>query len=191
VVAVTPDPAACEEHPETCVAETTASGDDVQRLAVGSGVPSPGNESIHLKVLLHRLHTGEELEKKPYIVYGFGAGSRGFTPHDFGDIHFPRDRRDCAACHLQTTVPRASQFLPLPDDLRPTRQSAVAIGGSSLVETMTGETPPVQAACLSCHDGDDAHIHAVTNTITSTGTEACNVCHAEGRIAGVSGVHAE
>jgi OmcA/MtrC family decaheme c-type cytochrome len=175
---------------EFCVLCHNADATDFGRrkYAIGEGA-DPATESIHLKVLIHAIHTGEERERKPYVVYGRGGQPKNYTPHDFGDIRFPRDRRDCAACHLQTTMPRPSQLLPLADGLRPTLNSTVTGSGDSAVETVTGETPPIQAACLSCHDGDDAHIHAVTNTSTSTGAEACNVCHAEGRIAGVSAVH--
>jgi hypothetical protein len=57
------------------------------------------------------------------------------------------------------------------------------------VELATGAIPPVQDACLSCHDTGTASAHAETNT-TASGAEACDVCHAEGSIAAVSEVHA-
>ena len=52
-----------------------------------------------------------------------------------------------------------------------------------------GVTPPRQGACLACHDGPIAKAHAETQTAAS-GTEACGVCHEEGRIEAVSEVHA-
>ena len=57
------------------------------------------------------------------------------------------------------------------------------------VETAIGTIPPIQDACLSCHDGAGTKVHADTQT-TGSGPEACVVCHGEGRIAGVSQSHA-
>jgi hypothetical protein len=57
------------------------------------------------------------------------------------------------------------------------------------VEGTPGVTPPVQAACLACHDAPDAAAHAQTQT-TPSGAEACGVCHEEGKIEAVSEVHA-
>jgi predicted CXXCH cytochrome family protein len=49
--------------------------------------------------------------------------------------------------------------------------------------------PPIQDACLSCHDSEAAAAHAETNT-TMSGAEACTVCHGEGSSKAVSAVHA-
>jgi hypothetical protein len=76
-------------------------------------------------------------------------------------------------------------LLPLPSGVRPTVHSVVSGG----VETVVDHVPPIQDACLACHDGADVAAHAETNT-TSSGAEACGVCHGEGAIAAVSTVHA-
>src|SRR6185436_14173375 len=49
--------------------------------------------TIDFKVLIHKIHRGEDLEQKPYVVYGFGSGSPGYTKHDFSEIRFPGDLR--------------------------------------------------------------------------------------------------
>jgi OmcA/MtrC family decaheme c-type cytochrome len=146
--------------------------------AVASGA-DPVNEPIALKHLLHKIHTGEELTKAPYIVYGFGS-----TPHDFSEILFPGDLRDCGSCHVGD-----SQALPLPAGLLPTAITEVDTSGPSPVEVVIGSVPPIQDACLSCHDSDAAAAHAETNT-TVSGAEACTVCHGEGSSEAVSAVHA-
>ena len=56
-------------------------------------------------------------------------------------------------------------------------------------EDVVGSIPPVQNACLACHDSDAAAAHAETNT-TGSGAEACAVCHGEGSVEAVSVVHA-
>jgi OmcA/MtrC family decaheme c-type cytochrome len=156
---------------------------DRRRRAVGLGV-DPVDETITLKHLIHKIHRGEALSKHPYIVYGFGAAPANFTPHDFSEVLFPGDLRDCDTCHTG-----GSQLLPLPGGLLPTRESVVDTSGGPAVETTTGATPVIQDACLSCHDSDAAAAHAETNTAGS-GAEACNVCHAEGSVEAVSLVHA-
>jgi hypothetical protein len=172
------------------VAATAAAGDDGQRIAVGVGAAAAETETINLKSLLHRLHSGHELSVLPFIVYGFGSAPLGFTPHDFGDIRFPRDRRDCAACHRDD-----SQLLPVAGDALPNRHTVVRLNpdatmwaSTPFVEAISGETPPVQAACVTCHDSADARAHAEIQT-TPSGVESCGVCHGEGRIEPVSEVH--
>ena len=48
--------------------------------------------------------------------------------------------------------------------------------------------PPTTAACLSCHDGDSAASHALSNT--SGLGEACATCHGVGKRYSVEAVHA-
>ena len=118
------------------------------------------------------------------MVYGFGAAPANFTAHDFSEVLFPGDLRDCDTCHTG-----GSQLLPLPGGLRPTLETVIDSGGGTPVEVATGAVPPVQDACLSCHDSDAAQAHADTNT-TGAGAEACDVCHEEGSFMAVSEVHA-
>jgi hypothetical protein len=141
---------------------------------------NPMNESIHFKRLIHKIHTGEELAQKPYIIYGFGG-----SPHEFSEVRFPGNRADCAVCHVN-----GSYELPLPAGVLPTALTMVDTSGMSPVEVKTGEIPAIQAACLACHDGIDPATHASTMT-TGGGAEACNVCHGEGADFAVSKEHAE
>ncbi|MGA9574645.1 MAG: hypothetical protein WBS20_11940, partial [Lysobacterales bacterium] len=122
-----------------------------------------GGQTIHLKYMIHSIHRGQEL------VYGFAIGS-----HDYSDVEYPGDLRDCDACHVNNS----QQISDLPAGLLPT------ITPQALWSPME----PEAAACLSCHDSDDAAIHAYTNT--SFFGESCSVCHGEGRVAAVNKVHA-
>jgi hypothetical protein len=88
-----------------------------------------------------------------------------------------------------------SQLLPLPDGVIPGRSTVVLLNPdmtkwatTPFVEATPTLTPPIQSACLACHDADDAKAHAETQTATS-GVEACGVCHEEGKIEAVSDVH--
>lgn len=178
---------------------------DRRKNAVGVGGETM-DESIHLKRLIHRIHTGEEMTDPSYVIYGFGSAPLNFTPHDFKEIRFPGNRADCQTCHVKTCrggsnadavctqnnqcsgggTCMGTELLPLPADVLPTRSTEIVAG----VETLAGAPgAPISVACLSCHDGDEARAHAETNT-TSSGAEACAVCHDEGSIAPVSEVHA-
>lgn len=142
---------------------------------VGVAGADPLNQPIDLKHMLHKIHTGEELAQIPYVIYGFGGSA-----NDFAEVRFPGNRADCEQCHVPGT-----QLLPLPAGVLPTVISEV--DGSS--EEVLGATPPIQDACLSCHDTEDAALHAQLNT-TSGGLEACGACHGEGAAFAVSVVHA-
>jgi OmcA/MtrC family decaheme c-type cytochrome len=111
-------------------------------------------ESIHLKTMIHKIHTGEELEND-FTIYGFGN-----TAINFNEVTFPGDRRNCEKCHIADT-----QQLPLPKGLLP------SVAARDYINPMQ----PIAAACLSCHTSQEAASHALLNT--STLGESCRVCH--------------
>ncbi len=127
----------------------------------------PLQENVSFKWMIHKIHRGAELENG-YVV----VRSRGRT-YDFGHVEFPGDLRNCDKCHVND-----SQQLPLPEGLLPTLTPA----------QWWDPTMPMAAACLSCHDGDDAAAHAYANT-TFFG-ESCATCHGEDKEFAVDKVHA-
>ncbi|MGE5235405.1 MAG: OmcA/MtrC family decaheme c-type cytochrome [Acidobacteriota bacterium] len=127
-----------------------------------ASVPDQNDQSIHFKFMIHRIHTGENLEQN----YSIGNTN-------FNGILFPGDRRDCQKCHLAGTY-----TVPLPDGVLPT------ITPSDYYSPMQ----PTAAACMSCHDAQDAEAHAYTMT-TAFG-EACEVCHGNDAQFSVDKVHA-
>jgi hypothetical protein len=124
-------------------------------------------ESVDFRYMIHKIHRGSGLENG-YVVYGYGN-----RKHDFSDIHFVGDLRNCESCHVDD-----SYTLPLNSGLE------------SVVTPRDTWTPmlPETAACLSCHDGESAAIHADSNT-TDLG-EACATCHGVGKTYAVEAVHA-
>jgi len=133
-------------------------------------------EGIHFKYMIHKIHRGAELENLPYIVYGFRS-----SVHDYSDVHFPGDLRDCNSCHAGDPEDRdyvPTFTIPLPEGALPTHSPAAAIP----------DMEPVTATCLSCHDSDATASHALANT--SALGESCDTCHAEGKTYSVSRVHA-
>ncbi|MBI3693453.1 MAG: OmcA/MtrC family decaheme c-type cytochrome [Acidobacteria bacterium] len=124
----------------------------------------PG-ETIAFKTMIHRIHTGEDLE----IEYTIWGGS----PNDFTKIAFPGDRRNCDKCHVNN-----SQQLPLKDNLL------------NVVNPRGPLNPmgPTAAACLGCHTSRAVFAHAYSMT-TPIG-EACATCHGMNAEFSVNRVHA-
>ena len=120
------------------------------------------DQTIHFKYMIHSIHRGEDLEN------GFSIDD-----HDYSDVVYPGDLRDCDACHVNN-----SQQVPV---------------DSWLLSTVTPQAwwspmMPNTAACLSCHDDDDSAAHAFANTAFFG--ESCGTCHGEGKVAAVDKVHA-
>lgn len=59
--------------------------------------PETGN-SLDMKVMIHRIHSGEELpsvqEGDPYYIVGFRQ-----SIHDYSTLAWPQDTRSCTTCH--------------------------------------------------------------------------------------------
>jgi OmcA/MtrC family decaheme c-type cytochrome len=159
---------------EYCVVCHNPNMTDAARRVGVSGA-DPSTQPIDLKHMLHKIHTGADLTQQPYVIYGFNG-----SVNSFGDVLFPGNRADCEKCHVPDTF-----LLPLPAGVLPTRRSQI-VGG---VDTLVGSIPPIQDACLTCHDDPASAAHAATNTAPNGG-EACPVCHGETGIEPVSTVHA-
>lgn len=139
--------------------------------------------SIDFKRMIHKIHRGEALEQQPYLIYGFGPPPNNYSINDFGDVRYPGDLRICQTCHVDSTY----LLPPYPGTALSTQVAHIDPTNASLV--VDGRIPPITSVCTSCHDGDDALAHAETQT-TSSGAEACAVCHEEGRAFAVSSLHA-
>jgi len=145
-------------------------------------------ETVDLKVMIHKIHRGEHLEK-PYILGGFPAptvADPDGTPVNFGDVRYPNDLRDCQACHREGT-----ENLPLHVNVRPVRfdtlqcQEPVDADTNDFcnnrVVIATRHLPATTAVCTSCHDADATAAHADVNT-TPSGVESCATCHSPGSL---------
>jgi OmcA/MtrC family decaheme c-type cytochrome len=124
--------------------------------------PGDPAESGHMKWMIHRIHTGAELENG-YELAG----------NDYSHIGYPGDRRNCEGCHTEGTY-----GVPLPE------------GTLDTPTARDWYTPmrPAAAACLSCHSSVDAAAHAYVNNAPFG--EACAACHGADREFSVDRVHA-
>ncbi|MEZ5400989.1 MAG: OmcA/MtrC family decaheme c-type cytochrome [Bryobacteraceae bacterium] len=148
---------------ESCVMCHNPSATDAARRPAAQGP----NESIDMRTMIHRIHSGAE-QGRPYIIYGFGS-----NPIDFSHVEYPGDLRNCEGCHVN-----GSEQLPLRAGLDSVTdpRGPVATAG------------PTAAACGACHAGTAAASHAVANT-TAVG-ESCSVCHGPNADFAVNRAHA-
>ena len=132
------------------------------------------NQGIAFDLLVHRIHTGNNLPAlgSGYTVVGFGGSINDFTTAEF---QFPamspqgnvQDTRNCLMCHSTDTTTGSTAFnLPL---------------GKNAVTDPQGPInpdPAITAACTGCHAALSTASHAMANT-TALG-ESCLACHATG-----------
>jgi len=122
--------------------------------------------SIDFKLLVHRIHKGEELERD-YTVIGF----RG-TPHNYNEVLYPGKLNNCETCHVNSSYDVPSKGIETTTDLN----------------EFYSPMPPNSAACLGCHDTLGAAAHTWINTAPFG--ESCDVCHGNGADFDVAKVHA-
>jgi OmcA/MtrC family decaheme c-type cytochrome len=206
---------------EYCIVCHTPDNFDVTRILGGRQLPATllGDPSktidalparaITLKVMIHQIHTGENLDvNRPLYLYAFG----GFLTQ-FGDVRFPGTTAQCAKCHGAPAAGQAPTFAldSVPGNAAGTTYHVVANGPSGSGTTNPGPSlvGPMGSACLSCHDHADsaAHVQAMTVggfsippalasgpqspfTYVIPPTESCTVCHQESAQFSVSSVHA-
>jgi len=62
--------------------------------------------SVDMKWMIHKIHYGEN-QFYPYMIVGFGG-----TVHDFSEVVFPQDIRNCTTCHDESdeSTPQASNW---------------------------------------------------------------------------------
>lgn len=103
----------------------------------GSSDANSGN-SVDFKQLIHKIHRGADLPSVQaggeYAIWGFND-----TKHDYSNVKFPQDIRNCQICHAGTGTDNGSSTL--------TRR------GDNWSEYAS------QAACGSCHDDLDFDRH--------------------------------
>jgi OmcA/MtrC family decaheme c-type cytochrome len=127
--------------------------------SAGAGKP---NSTVDFRMMVHRIHTGEELTRE----YRIGNAN-------FNEVAYPGDRRKCDACHVS-----GSEQLPI-----------AAVRNVNDPGGYLTSVPPITAACTSCHDSKAATAHAATNTSASQG-EACATCHGPAGEYSINRVHA-
>jgi OmcA/MtrC family decaheme c-type cytochrome len=134
--------------------------------------------SVHFKVMIHRIHTGERQGSaaldalSPFAIYGFPGGSTAVN--FFDDVAFPGALSRCDLCHPGTTWALES----IPEGASPTvANEAPTLMHAASAAHAAGEPSllPMAAACVSCHATGAAANHVASNTAGSE--ERCVTCH--------------
>lgn len=123
--------------------------------------------AIDFKRLIHAIH-GADKRTNAYVVYGFRN-----TPHDFSDVGFPAEARDCEACHVNGShrLPLGANVLATTVDTQATVASSSPFGtsdfipgdGSASEPTGDGNITATAAVCSACHDTGEAKQHMIQN----------------------------
>ena len=80
---------------------------------------------LDLRKMAHKIHAGEHLKEwfgESYTIWGFGD-----SEHDYAEVRFPQDLRNCTKCHDNTKAAQADNW----------------------------KNVPSRAACGACHAGID------------------------------------
>lgn len=182
------------KSPEYCVLCHNPNKVNDQRVARFE-VPLTTAPSVNFKVMVHKIHRGEDLAQG-YVLGGFPgptAANPAGTPVDFGTVAFPGNQKACWACHAGT-----SYMLPLPAGQLPTKTAQILSCADPTLDptkycttrTVQSETfmAPVGAACTACHDKPATIAHAKVMTAPD-GSESCETCHGLGKQWDVQAVH--
>lgn len=189
------------EYCAMCHTPNNVNDDRTSRFEVDPAVPgvpyTKSPESVSIMAMAHKIHAGGALSNH----YSLGV-DRSVTVDPVADTaHFTNpfvgDLGNCQTCHKAGTY-----GLPNPANLglrMVTMTCDENAGGVDLdLDNVCDPYPaaftyverriaPQAAACTSCHDSDEAVLHAESMTVS--GTELCSVCHGEGKSAAVELVH--
>jgi OmcA/MtrC family decaheme c-type cytochrome len=145
------------------------------------------NQGIAFDLLIHRIHTGNNLtaQGRDYTVIGYGGSVNDFSANyqsTGSGVLYPAmsptgttgDTRNCMMCHNTDPTSGSTAYnLPL---------------GKNAVTDPQGPInpdPAISAACTGCHASLPTASHAMANT-TALG-ESCQACHAAGAV-GFNGI---
>ena len=144
-------------------------------VAIDPADKAKPNQGVNFAMMIHKIHTGENLEAN-YTIVGFGG-----SHNDFSEVRYPAmthtggvaDTAKCYMCHVNTS------------------EAAFPIGKNNVTDPQ-GRMSPVAAttsACTACHGSLSALSHAVSQTDPKFG-ESCDVCHGTGAEFDVDKMHA-
>ena len=140
----------------------------------GNTDANSGN-NLDLRTMAHKIHAGKFLKEKTgedYTIWGFSNGK-----HDYAEVGFPANLRNCAKCHDSTTKNAAGNPLNPQGD--------------------KWKTTPSKEACLSCHAsaaGSTWNTIHVTSlklgaSASAISNASCADCHGAGKTWNAEQVH--
>ncbi len=190
------------EEPQVCVVCHNPNNTDIPFRLSTHPKPRIGSyvfpeQSIDFKTMIHGIHASAAgFRRTALVVIG-----RNGTIFDASTLErYPRNPRDCAACHVDDGA-RGTFELPLAPTVLGSTFNTRSFMPDGTVEVDTDPTndvkvTPTAAVCSSCHDRDRAVNHMVQrggasfSATAERGTrERCAACHGPGRDKSVRKVH--
>ncbi len=184
------------QNPQYCVLCHNTGGVDDRTARFESS--SAFAESLDFRVMIHKVHRGEQLTL-PYAIGGDlpTVSNPAGAPTSFNGVRYSRSTGDCEACHASKnwTLPmdRSASYAPstaseLTCSEDPAIDTDAFCDSPFWTASSTIKIPPEASVCTSCHDAPAVAAHAATNT-TGSGAEACATCHGAGALYDVSLFH--
>jgi len=132
---------------EVCTVCHNPNNTDINRRPADPAMALDGKkeESIDMKRMVHRIHTGAE-SAEGFVLYGFGG-----TAFDFSHVDWIGNRRNCQACHLPGTYQAEDADAALP--------STIDTGADRSTPDDDLNISPIAAVCSACHDNTKAKDH--------------------------------
>ncbi len=175
------------DEPEVCVVCHNPNATDINRRNPPcSDALGTDDVPIDFKRMIHRIHSSGATGV-PYEVCGFRNSVHVY------DVTYPGHINNCEGCH------EPGGYFPVdPAEVLGTTVSVGADPASPIDDVVIS---PNASVCSSCHVSDLAKTHmeqngadfaatkAADSTLISSGVESCQLCHGEGRSAGVEEVH--
>jgi hypothetical protein len=157
----------CHTPTTTDYARRSKTGGYVDFSKTFDGIEERSN---HLKRFVMRIHTGARDGVASLEAIRPAIMSSTF----FDDFRFPNDLANCTLCHV------GKAFLPenVPANAVPTVANEnpwIMHAANTSSHSPGEETPPIQAACLACHETSATFTHVTSHS--SSGTETCPQCH--------------
>ena len=175
------------DEPEVCVVCHNPNATDINRRNPPcSDNIGADDVSIDMKRMIHLLHASGETGV-PYEVCGFGNSTHIYN------VEYPGALNNCEGCH------EPGGYYPV--DPAAVLGTTVDVGADPASPIDDVVISPNASVCSSCHVSDLAKTHmeqngadfaatkAADSTLISSGAESCQLCHGEGRSAGVDEVH--
>jgi OmcA/MtrC family decaheme c-type cytochrome len=136
-------------EPQVCVVCHTPNSTDINRRPADPNDTIDGKreEAIDFKRMIHQIHSGSELQDG-IVVWGFGFPG---TEHDFRQIDFIGDLKNCETCHYQDTYNAEDAWAALP--------TTIDTGADASDPDDDLNISSVAAVCSACHDDDVAKGH--------------------------------
>jgi OmcA/MtrC family decaheme c-type cytochrome len=127
--------------------------------------------NLRLKTMVHKIHAGkrEFAQGEEYIIWGYHD-----SEHDYAEVGFPQDLRNCTKCHDNVKAPQADNWKQ-----KPSKQACLTCHQSG---PGTASVPPDATAK---HPGTWYNIHVTAlglgSTVDAVPNVVCVDCHGPGK----------